>query len=173
MDATNKISYPPEWSDKERMSYLLAPFPPSDKPLSLDDPKFSFWSSLILSSSRELRTAIVTNNTLQRRFKWNGTISPGCLDVVLEGMERIGDVKKLSDFYSSNQSWLSWGVGVVKRPVSWALSAYITDSKYDGEYVISTIASVSRHTSGNKNLHFPPSLILYVCSSGMCHFTTT
>ena len=124
------------------MSYLLAPFPPSDELPSLDDPKFSFWSSLILSSSRELRSALVTEKELHKRFMWNGQICPGCLSMVLECMERKGDIMKLSDFQSMKQSWLSWGVGIVKKPISWALKSYLPASNYEGEYVIIYIIKV-------------------------------
>ena len=125
------------------MSYLLAPFPPTDKPLSLDDHKFSFWSSLILSSSKELRRVSVSLRDLQERFRWNGQTSPGCLAVVLENMERTGEVMKVADFYSVEQSWLSWGVNVVKKPVAWALKSYLPAAKYEGEYVVNGVIKVS------------------------------
>ena len=140
---TKKITYPAEWVDGERMSYLLAPFPPSAKPVQLDDPKFTFWSSLILSSSRELCEAITSVRNLKERFTWNGRIVPGCLTEVLEGMERSGDAMKVSEFYNVDKSWLSWGADVlVKRPVSWALKSYLPASTYEGEYVINCVAKV-------------------------------
>ena len=138
-----KITFPPEWEDGERMSYLLSPFPPSAKPLKLNDPKFSFWSSLILSSSKELHEAITSVRVLKERFCWKGRTIPGCLPEVLEGMERSGDAMKVTDFYRVNQSWLSWGADVfVKRPVSWALKSYLPASTYEGEYVINCVAKV-------------------------------
>lgn len=124
------------------MSYLLAPFPPSDKPLDLNDPKSSFWSSLILSSSKELHKPIASVRDLQERFRWNGHTSPGCLNQILEGMERVGEVVKMSDFYSVEQSWLSWGANVVKKPVVWALKPYLPAYMYDGDYVINSVATV-------------------------------
>lgn len=141
-----KITYPQEWSDRDRMNYLLAPFPLSDQSLPLDDPKFSFWSSFILSSSRELHSAIVTAKDIEERLKWNEQIRPSCIDAVLEGMERRGDAVKLSDFYSQTtvtQGWLSWSASVVKRPLSWAMKTYLPASKYEGGYVLSSIARVS------------------------------
>lgn len=137
------VTYPPEWSDRDRMSYLLAPFPPSDKPLRLDDPKLSFWSSFILSSSRDLHKAVVSERDLKERFIWNGKTNPGCLAVVLEAMEKTGRVMKFSDFFSKEQGWLLWGLNVMKKPVSWALNPYLPASKYEGEYVISDMANVS------------------------------
>lgn len=142
---SNKITYPSEWSNKERMSYLLAPFPPSDKPLPLDDPKLAFWSSLILSSSKELCKVIVSVRDLQERFRWNGETSPGCLSLVLQSMEKTGEVTKLVDFYSVEQSWLSWGVDIVKKPVTWALKPYLPAYKYEGEYVVNSVAKVTSY----------------------------
>lgn len=125
------------------MSYLLSPFPPSDKPLDLNDPKFTFWSAFILSSSKELRKPTASVRDLQERFRWNGQSSPGCLNPVLEGMERVGAVMKMSDFYSVEQSWLSWGANVVKKPLVWALKSYLPASKYEGDYVVNSVAMVS------------------------------
>lgn len=99
-----------------------------------------------MSSSRELRKFIVSARDLQERFKWNGQTSPGCLSVVLESMERTGEVTKLSDFYSvQQQSWLSWGAGMVKKPVTWALGSYLPAQEYEGEYVINSIAKVHNY----------------------------
>ena len=141
---SKKITYPPEWEDGERMSYLLSPFPPSSRPLKLDDPKFCFWSSFIISSSKELRETITSVRVLKERFSWHGRTIPGCLTEVLEGMERNGDAMKLFDFYNVDQSWLSWGADVfVKRPISWALKSYRTATMYEGEYVINCVAKVS------------------------------
>jgi hypothetical protein len=139
MAACSKITYPPEWSDKDRMSYLLAPFPPADNLPSLDNPKLSFWSSFVLSSSKELCKFVVSIRDLQERFRWNGKTSPGCLSVVLESMERTGQVTKLTDFYAVEQSWYSWGVGVVKK----GLKSYFQDPKYEGEYVVNCVAKVN------------------------------
>lgn len=138
-----KITYPPEWEDSDRMSYLLAPFPPSDRPLNLDDPKLAFWSSLILSSSRELCKPVASARDLQERFRWNGQTGPGCLAVVLECMERRGDVTKMQDLYSVKQSWLSWGVDAVKKPMVWALKSYLPASKYEGDYIVNCVVKVT------------------------------
>ena len=138
------ISYPQEWADRNRMNYLLAPFPPSEERLAENNPKFSFWSSFILLSSRELNTLVITEAALQERLKWNGHTSPKCLGMVLEEMERTGQLVKLADFHrSSQESWLSWGVGLVKKPVSWAVGSYFSGStKYTGGYVIKAMSEV-------------------------------
>lgn len=142
-EAPFKITYPPEWSDRDRMNYLLAPFPPSTKTLSQDNPKFYFWSSLVLSSSREMHSLVISEKDLQERFQWNGKTCPKCLGMVLEEMERTGHLMKLSDFYNLDQSsWVWWGVGMLKKPVSWVVKSYLPAVKYEGEYVIKSLAEV-------------------------------
>lgn len=138
------ISYPHEWSDRDRMTYLLAPFPPSTQTVLRDNSKFSFWSSLVLSSSRELCSPVISEKDLQERFKWNGQNPPKCLGLVLEEMERIGHLVKLSDFYATDQSsWMWWSVGVLKKPVSWAMRSYLAVKKYEGGYIIKPLVEVS------------------------------
>ena len=143
-----RVTYPSEWCDSDRMSFLLAPFPPSDKPLSLDDSKLSFWSSFILSSSKELRKAVFCVGDLRERFQWKGQTSPSCLPVVLESMEKTGHITKLSDFYNAQQDWLTWGANIVKKPISWALSTYLPAPKYEGEYIIGNMVKVRNDLIG-------------------------
>ena len=137
------FSYPEEWSDRDRMGYLLAPFPPATKPLPANNPKISFWSSLIMSSSRELQSLVVSEKDLLERFKWNGHTSPKCLDLVLEEMERLGHLMKVSDFSKGAEGWMWWSVGMLHRPVSWAVKSYLLPvAKYKGDYVIKSLVEV-------------------------------
>ena len=52
-----RLNYPAEWSDAERMHFLMAPFPPGSD-LTPNNSKVKFWRSLILSSSKELLIAM-------------------------------------------------------------------------------------------------------------------
>lgn len=136
-----KFRYPPEWEDRERMHYLLAPIPPN-KSLSSHDPKITFWASLIKSSSQELQRPIFTEKELQARFKWNQFTSPSCLSSVISSMESAGEVIKMAEIRQSmqqNVGWVSWGVGIIKKPVSWALRNYLSSpasANVDEEYVV-------------------------------------
>ena len=60
-------------------------------------------------------------------------------------MERMGEVVRASEFYRpTEQSWLSWGANVVKRPVVWALKSYLPSSGgYEGEYILNSVAKVN------------------------------
>jgi len=139
------IQYPQEWADKDRMNFLLAPFPSSVERLAHNNSKFLFWSSFILSSSKELQTPVVSEADLQERFKWNGHMTPKCLDVVLAEMDRAGQVVKVSEFCSeyNKESWFSWGVGMLKKPVTWSVGSYFSgSSKYTGGYVLKKMAEV-------------------------------
>ena len=136
-----KFRYPPEWGDRERMNYLLAPIPPN-KSLSSHDSKITFWASFIKSSSQELKKPVFTERELQARFKWNQFTSPGCLSSVISSMESAGEVIKMTEIRQSvqqNVGWVSWGVGMIKKPMSWALKNYLSSpagANMDEEYVV-------------------------------------
>ena len=135
---------PPEWTDEDRMHYLLAPFSLSTSP-SPQDPKLSFWYSLIISSSKELKKPYFTEEELKTRFKWNGSLSPSCLGPVIESMEMSGVVTKQGDFTKSSgdASWLLWGLKmVIAKPVSWALSSYLPGGRYTGSYILTSQVKV-------------------------------
>ena len=147
--STDRFAHPPEWSDRERMHYLLAPIPPN-KALTVNDSKITFWSNLIKSSSRELRRPVFTERELLTRLKWN-QVSPSCLSFVIESMERAGEITRVSEIRqsvdqgSSAVGWLSWGVGVIRKPVSWAMKNYLpssTGTNVDEEYVVVSAVKV-------------------------------
>ena len=137
------FTHPPEWRDEDRVYFLLAPFP-LNTTLSPQDPKITFWSSLILSSSKEINKPSFTEKELQARFKWNQTLVPNCLGAVIQSMERCGTVVKMAEFVQASEKvgWLAWGVKVVSKPVGWALSGYLPSGKYNGEYVLSALIKV-------------------------------
>lgn len=138
-----KVSFtrPPEWEDEDRMHYLLAPFPLSAFP-SPQDPKLSFWSSLILSSCKELKKPYFTEEELVARFKWNQNVSPSCLGSVVEIMEKSGVTMKEADFSQSSGGWFLWGLKMAAKPVGWALKSYLPSGKYTGSYVITSLVKV-------------------------------
>ena len=156
-DPPYKFVYPPEWSDRERMHYLLAPFPPN-KTLAVNDTKITFWSTLINSSSQELQRPFFTERELQARFKWNQVTSPSCLPSVISAMERAGEVTKMSDIRHSVQrestGWVLWGMGMIGKPVSWALKNYLSPSTDEEYIVIATVRVSTEHVaSPNQTLY--------------------
>ena len=148
------FTYPPEWTDEERMHFLLAPFPAAassssgagNTPSTRDNPKMRFWSSLVISSCRELREPVFSERGLMERFKWKGT-SPSCLPTVLQVMEREANIKKLSEFEAAqNSDWVRWGLGVMSKPLTWAWRSYFSAQKYEGAYVITSLVKVIEYT---------------------------
>lgn len=131
------------------MHYLLAPFPPN-KTLTAQEPKITFWSNLIKTSSQELRRPLFTERELQARFKWNEVTSPSCLSHVISSMERIREVTKMSEIRQAVQQervgWVSWGVGMIGKPVSWAVKNYLSSGavNVDEEYVVVATVKVSK-----------------------------
>ena len=123
--SSSGFTRPPEWSDEERMYYLLAPCPPSATP-SLSDGKIAFWRGMVITSSKEMKKLVFNEGELCERFRWRGT-APKCLRLVIECMERNGDARKLSsyeDIDGVGGGWLRWGVTVMTRPISWAWRWY-------------------------------------------------
>ena len=115
---------PPEWSDEERMYFLLAPFPPSVKPTLSDATKVAFWRGLIISSSKELKQLVFSERELSERFRWRGS-EPKCLRAVIECMESSGEARKLSSYVGDGGSgWWRWGVQAMTKPLSWAWQRY-------------------------------------------------
>ena len=141
------FTHPPEWKDEERMYFLFSPFPPNTT-VPASDPKVEFWSSLVMSSSKELGEPIFTEQVLKDRFKWKQS-TPSCLFSVLQSMETCRLIVRMSEFNKpspSTNSWLSWGVGIAAKPVSWAMKSYLPAKKYDGEYVLHSLVKVRIHS---------------------------
>ena len=134
---------PPEWTDEERMYYLLAPFPPGSS-TATTDPKLSFWRSLILGSSKDLGKATFTIKELEERFRWRGS-QPRCLPVILECMDRCGEVRRLSSYSSEpTKGWLAWGAQAISAPVKWAWTRYVgpTDERKNERFIITDMIKV-------------------------------
>ena len=123
--ASTDFTRPPEWSDEERMYFLLAPFPSSVKPTLSDATKVAFWRSLIITSSKELQQLVFSERQLTERFRWRGS-EPKCLRAVIECLECSGETRKLSSYVGDGGSvgWWRWGVQVVTKPFSWAWRWY-------------------------------------------------
>lgn len=108
---------PPEWSDNERMRFLLSPFPPNIT-MKYDDRKVKFWRSLIISSCKQLKRLSFTEDQLVERFCWN-TFRPRCLGPILDAMERQGDIQKKTNAIGADEGWVRWGVNILSKPVTW------------------------------------------------------
>ena len=120
---------PEEWSNDDRMHFLMSPYPPGKFP-SLEDPKFKFWSRLIHSSSCEMRKITFSLSDVNERFERN-SLRPKCLREVVQLMERQGLVVQLERYEQKlreqTDGLVSWSAGLLARPLSWAWR-YMTDA---------------------------------------------
>ena len=138
------LSYPAEWSDEERMHFLMAPFPPGSQPpnIGFNNPKVKFWRCFILSSSKEMKRPVFTEEDLVERLKWRG-VAPSCLPEVIQVMEKEGDVIKLTDFVGSlDVGWAEWMFRMVSKPVAWTLRSYLPAKNSTAEYVVTPVLKV-------------------------------
>ena len=135
---------PPDWTDEERMYYLLAPFPPGSS-TTTNHPKLAFWRSLILSSSKDLGKVTFTVRELEERFRWRESV-PGCLSVILECMDRCGEVRRLSSYSAGRtKGWLEWGAAALSAPVAWAWTRYVSGQPDQGKnerFIITNMVKV-------------------------------
>ena len=71
-------------------------------------------------------------------------------------MERNRQLRKFSEdeVDSGGQGWLSWGAGMVAKPVAWAWRSYVQQQPqvYQGTYVITTVVKV-RSLQFQKRVH--------------------
>lgn len=139
------FTLPDEWSDEERMHYLLSPFPPDWVP-SGSDPKCAFWSLLVMRSCRELGTPLFTEAEVTDRLRWRG-LRARCMPHVLQSMERSGQLQKRSELEAlgSKVGWLRWGADVAAKPLTWAWRSYFSgeEAAYKGHYVLVPMIKVN------------------------------
>lgn len=139
------FTLPDEWSDEERMHYLLSPFPPGRVP-GRSDPKCAFWSSLVSRSCRELNAPLFTEAEVTERLKWRG-LRARCMPHVLRSMEESGQLQRQSEMEAlgSKVGWVRWGVGVATKPLTWAWRSYLVgEAEYKGRYVLVPMIKVDK-----------------------------
>ncbi|XP_018419192.1 PREDICTED: charged multivesicular body protein 7 [Nanorana parkeri] len=120
-------SYPSDWDDDERMSFLFSAFRATRDVDSADwDSKMTFWIPLILQHAKSQGSVSVTLHQLQSHFIRKGSTPLG-LAVVIQEMLRRGCLHQESDFVSGVSSgWISWGMRqVVIKPLQWTLGTIL------------------------------------------------
>jgi charged multivesicular body protein 7 len=144
--ATQEWAKPPEWSDTDRMHFLMAPFPPGKDCAPIEDAKFKFWSKLIARSTIELNRISFSLMEVEERFLWN-SLRPKCLFPVLSTMENNGQIVKLDSFLKQTErqqniavGLLSWGVSAISSSLSWTWRYMYGSSRsansYQGRYLL-------------------------------------
>lgn len=127
--------HPDEWKDGKRMKYLMTDFRSRDaNPEGYDD-KMSFWKRSILKwSSSHPSVAEFSLKSVCDSFEKDGQApSVGLLRTVLGVMVARNEVMKRDQYKemlmkSCNEGWVSWGMGLAVRPISWGINTLIGSS---------------------------------------------
>ncbi|KAL6734809.1 hypothetical protein Aduo_005309 [Ancylostoma duodenale] len=82
------------------------------------DRKIKFWTDLIASSCEVERNAIISLDSLKRRFQ-RGDQVPASLNVVLEHLDRCGVLMPLSKWKEQHSSWMDWSFSKLSKTSEW------------------------------------------------------
>ncbi|KAG8574194.1 hypothetical protein GDO81_009088 [Engystomops pustulosus] len=120
-------SFPSEWDDDERMSFLFSAFKQSRDVDSADwDSKMGFWIPLIVKHAKAQGLLSITLRQVQTDFTRKGSAPLG-LGIVVQEMLRQGSLQRESDYVAGITSgWVSWGMRqLVIKPLRSALSSVL------------------------------------------------
>ncbi|XP_018329836.1 charged multivesicular body protein 7 isoform X1 [Agrilus planipennis] len=112
---------PPCWNDETRMNVLFAPFRSRNANPQDWDSKLAFWRNMIELYCKESKCYKFTLPDLLKVFNRNGR-SPGCLEVVINEMFKLNEIKSVSEYLEEtpSKSWTGWATQVlVKKPIKW------------------------------------------------------
>ncbi|XP_064601818.1 charged multivesicular body protein 7-like [Liolophura sinensis] len=133
------FTFPSDWNNDEKMNVMFAPFRDKGMYLKSWEQKMKFWTNLIIERCKACDEVIIDIKTLSHVFTRKGKI-PNGLDTVLTEMERMGKLRRVSDYDSQNQAgWLAWGYNTfVKNPFMWSVNKLLQRSPDDGsgQYVV-------------------------------------
>lgn len=124
-------SHPDEWKDVKRMKFLMTDFRSRDaNPEGYDD-KMSFWIKTLSKWSSSPQAAEFNLKSIRDSFEKDGHMpSTGLLQTVMSKMMSSNqvmkrDVYKESLLKSMTEGWVSWGVTLATKPISWGLTTLI------------------------------------------------
>ena len=141
MKSTNSLpkmavvkAHPDEWKDLKRMKFLMTDFRARDaNPEGYDD-KMSFWIKNLLKWSNQAQTTEFSVKSIRESFEKDGhTPSVGLLNTVIGSMMANNQIVRLEVYKemltkSMAEGWVSWGVSLATKPISWGLSTLIGSS---------------------------------------------
>ena len=127
--------HPDEWKDVKRMKFLMTDFRSRDaNPEGYDD-KMSFWIKSILKwSSSQPSVTEFSLKSISDSFEKDGQApSVGLLRTVLGTMMAKNQVMRRSQYKemlmkSCNEGWVSWGIDLATKPISWGINTLIGSS---------------------------------------------
>ncbi|XP_068166755.1 charged multivesicular body protein 7 [Antennarius striatus] len=120
----------PDWDDDERMDFMFSDFKQNRDVNPTDwDSKMAFWTALVVDSCRQRGSVFVSLRELNGTFRRKER-SPLGLATVLQSMSGCGKIQRVSEFSASADcGWLSWGVGLLVKPLKWSFSALLGSSR--------------------------------------------
>ncbi|KAM3926703.1 charged multivesicular body protein 7 isoform 2-T4 [Leptodactylus fuscus] len=167
-------SFPPEWDDDERMSFLFSAFKQSRDVDSLNwDSKMAYWTSLIIKHAKAQGLLTVTLRQLQTDFTRKGSIPLG-LGTVVQEMLRRGSLQRESDFMAGITSgWVSWGMRqLVVKPLRWTMNSFLGGQPNEDEpFVVPEVLKEQADLVFQKYRSSPLSTVPLLCEEdvhGIC-----
>ncbi|KAK6042955.1 SNF7 family protein, partial [Cooperia oncophora] len=82
------------------------------------DRKIKFWTDLISSSCEVEGNAIISVDSLKKRFR-RGDQVPSSLNVVVEHLSKYGVLMPLSKWQEQHTSWMGWGFSQLSKTSGW------------------------------------------------------
>lgn len=82
------------------------------------DRKIKFWTNLISSSCDVEGNAVISVDSLKKRFR-RGDQVPSSLNVVMEHLHKTGVLMPLSKWQEQNSSWMGWGISQISKTSEW------------------------------------------------------
>ncbi|KAI9017766.1 Snf7-domain-containing protein [Gaertneriomyces semiglobifer] len=118
----------PTFSQDTKITALFSSFPPKRSPLNAPswDAKLRFWRDIIFETTRlgllsDASLVSFDSTNLEQKFVRRG-LTPLGLDVVLDDLQKSGDIIPLKSFTAnSSEGWSLFSV--VTTPISWGWSA--------------------------------------------------
>lgn len=123
----NRKYLPEEWKDVKTMAFLFREFKPKDANPEGWETKLRFWISSVKRWSKVTNSVEFSVRDVQEAFRKEDSFPEmSCIKLVLSNMLRKGDLIAASDFvancHQSGSGWVSWGVNLAAKPLSWGWS---------------------------------------------------
>ncbi|VDP18476.1 unnamed protein product [Heligmosomoides polygyrus] len=106
------------------------------------DRKIKFWTNLISSSCDVEGNAVISVDSLKKRFR-RGDQVPSSLNVVMEHLHKTGVLMPLSKWQEQNSSWMGWGISQISKTSEW-LFGYRRSGTAERFIHLPTIKSLNR-----------------------------
>ncbi|KAK6013980.1 SNF7 family protein [Ostertagia ostertagi] len=118
MDERSRRYLPPIWHDDLAMQgYMSVIKARAINPID-HDRKIKFWTDLISTSCEAEGNAIISVDSLKKRFR-RGDQVPSSLNVVVEHLSKYGVLMPLSKWQEQHSSWVGWGFSQLTKTSGW------------------------------------------------------